>query len=45
MNDDNRFFNVFGCGHTPRHTHTWGVVLHRFPSPLNCPPSLNDTKR
>ena len=41
MNDDNRFFNVFGCGHT----HTWGVVLHRFPSPLNSPPSLNDYKR
>ena len=41
MNDDDHHFNVFGCGHT----HTWGVVLHRFPSPLNSLSSLNDNKR
>ena len=33
-NENNLRFNILKCGHI----HTYGVVLHRFPSPLQFSP-------
>ena len=41
MDDDNHYFNNFECGHT----HTCGVVLHRFPSLFSFSPSLDNNER
>ena len=34
LNENNQHFNILKCGHI----HTYGVVLHRFPSPLQFSP-------
>ena len=37
-NEDNQHFHIFGCGHT----HTCGVALHLFPSPLQFSAVITD---